>query len=209
MGRKLSGLTVGFLLTLLLAFYLFPPEYDAIIRWLAPFFGPWLRFAFMFLFLVFANPLSYPTVAIIWVIVGLIAGLLCRSHWGAVGVGISIFLLTFLMLIFGVVGMLVPMLTGGSLASLDPIALLGTIPPDVSIFDILSAPVIGPIIESILTGLGDVFGGSGGPTLDIAGLLQTTIINAIVIPAIMNAVILIIAGVIGGTIGRAIKRPED
>jgi hypothetical protein len=208
MGRKLIGLTVGFLLTVLLAFYMFPPEYDAIIRWLAPFFGPWLRFVFMFLFLVFANPLTYTTVAIIWIIVGLIAGLLSRSHGGAVGVGVVIFLLAFLMLVFGVIGMLVPSLLGGGLAGLDPIALLSTIPPDVSIFEIISAPVIGPIVESLLTGLGDIFGGSGGPTLDIAGLLQTVFLNALIVPAIMNAVILIVAGLIGGAIGRAIKRPD-
>ena len=59
MGRKLIGLTIGFLLTIVLAFYLFPTGYGALIRWLAPYFGPWLRFVFMFIFVLFGDFFSF------------------------------------------------------------------------------------------------------------------------------------------------------
>jgi len=208
MGRKLVGVSVGFLLTIVLAFYLFPIEYDALISWLAPFFGPWLRFAFMFLFIIFADPFAYTNVLIIWAIVGLISGLFVRSIWGSIPVAIGIFLLSFIMMIVGFVAMLVPFLTGG-MTDFDFMALLGTMPPGVAL-DIFSAPVLGPIIQSLLGGLGETMGGMGAG-FDFSSIL-TVIQDAIltvIFQAIINFVILVVATAIGGGIGRVIRKPED
>jgi hypothetical protein len=208
MGRKLIGLTVGFLLMIVLAFYLLSPEYDAIIRWLAPYLGPWLRFALMFLILIFADSFTFPTLLIIWVVTGIIAGLLTRSYWGAIPVAISIFALTFLMLVVGFAGVLLPLFMGG--LDIDFAAFFAAIPSDVSILDILSAPVIGPIIEMILGGVGDLFGGGGGGSLGLGAILSSIqgIIVYIILQAVKNFVTLLVCTVIGGGIGRLIKRPQ-
>jgi len=207
MGRKLIGLTVGFLLMIVLAFYLVSPEYDAIVRWLAPYLGPWLRFAFMFLILIFADSFAFPSILIIWVVTGIIAGLLTRSHWGGIPVAIGIFLLTFLMLVVGFAGMLIPLAMGG--LNIDFTAFLAAIPSDVSILDILSAPVIGPIINMLLGGLGDLFGGGGGGSMGLEAILGSIqgIIVYIIIQAVKNFVTLLICTMIGGGIGRLIKKP--
>lgn len=208
MGRKLIGVSVGFLLTIILAFYLFPVEYDTLIGWLAPFFGPWLRFAFMFLFLIFADFAAYPNILIIWAVVGLIAGLFVRSLWGSIPVAIGIFLLAFIMMIVGFIGMLVPLLTGG-LGEFDFFALLGSMPPGVAL-DVFSAPVLGPIIQNLLMGMGEGLPGMGGG-LDISSILtilQDAILS-VIMQAVKNFVVLVVATTIGGGLGRVIRRPED
>jgi hypothetical protein len=204
MGRKLVGVSVGFLLTIVLSFYLFPVEYDALIGWLAPFFGPWLRFAFMFLFIIFADPITYTNVLIIWAVVGFVAGLFARSIWGSIPVAIGIFLLSFIMMIVGFVGMLVPFLTGG-MAEFDFMALLGTMPPGV-ILDIFSAPVLGPIIESLMGGILGM--GTGFDVSSILTVIQDAILS-VIIQAVINLVILVVATAIGGGLGRIIRKPED
>lgn len=207
MGRKLIGLTVGFLLMIVLAFYLVSPEYDAIVRWLAPYLGPWLRFALMFLILIFADSFAFPSILIIWAVTGIIAGLLTRSHWGGIPVSIGIFLLTFLMMVVGFAGMLIPLFMGG--LNIDFMAFFAAIPSDVSILDILSAPVIGDIINMILGSAGEMFGGGGGSLgLDaILGSIQGIIVY-IILQAVKNFVTLLVCTMIGGGIGRLIKKPQ-
>jgi hypothetical protein len=207
MGRKLIGLTVGFLLMIVLAFYLVSPEYDAIVRWLAPYLGPWLRFALMFLILIFADSFAFPSILIIWAVTGITAGLLTRSHWGGIPVSIGIFLLSFLMMVVGFAGMLIPLFMGGP--SIDFMAFFTAIPSDVSILEILSAPVIGPIINMLLGSLGDLFGGGGGGSLGLDAILGSIqgIIVYIILQAVKNFVTLLVCTMIGGGIGRLIKKP--
>jgi hypothetical protein len=205
MGRKLIGLTVGFLLMIVLAFYLVSPEYDAIVRWLAPYLGPWLRFALMFLILIFADSFAFPSILIIWAVTGIIAGLLTRSHWGGIPVSIGIFLLAFLMLVVGFAGMLIPLFMGG--LNVDFMAFFTAIPSDVSILEILSAPVIGPIIQMIIGSVGDLFGGGSLGLDTILGSIQG-IIGYIILQAVKNFVTLLVRTMIGGGIGRLIKKPQ-
>lgn len=209
MGRKLIGLSVGFLLTISIAFFMIPAEYNNIILWLAPYFGPWLRFFLMYMFLIFANPLTFVANIGIWVIIGLIAGLFVRSLWGAIPVAMVIHGLAVLMLIIGLVAMIIPFLTGGG-GGIDPIGMLSSIPPSVSLFDILGAPVIGPLIEAFTGGIGDILGGGGAtdPTA-LLGLLQSYIVGTIVLPAILNYIILMVSTVIGGFIGRLLFPVRD
>jgi hypothetical protein len=205
MGRKLIGLTVGFLLMIVLAFYLVSPEYDAIVRWLAPYLGPWLRFALMFLILIFADSFAFPSILIIWAVTGMFAGLLTRSHWGGIPVSIGIFLLAFLMLVVGFAGMLIPLFMGG--LNVDFMAFFTAIPNDVSILEILSAPVIGPIIQMIIGSVGDLFGGGSLGLDTILGSIQG-IIGYIILQAVKNFVTLLVCTMIGGGIGRLIKKPQ-
>jgi hypothetical protein len=208
MGRKLIGLTVGFLLTIVLTFYLISPEYDAIVRWLAPYLGPWLRFALMFLILIFGDSFTFLSLLIVWAVTGIAAGLLTRSYWGAIPVAICIFLLTFLMLVVGFVGMLIPLFTGGG-PGIDFMAFFAAIPSDVSVLDILSAPVIGPIIQMLIGGFGDLFGGGGGGSMGLEAILGSIqgIIGYIILQAVKNFVTLLVCTIIGGGIGRLIKKP--
>lgn len=207
MGRKLIGLTVGFLLTIAMAFFMLPAQYNNILLWLAPYFGPWFRFVLMYLFIIFAHPLSYLTVLIIWAVIGIISGLFVRTIWGTIPVVIFIFGLTFFMLIVGVIAMIVPLALSGSMGSLDFVALLTNIPPDVSLYDILSAPVIGPLINALTGGIGDVMGGTPLDPSAVLALLQSVLINTIILPAILNFVILLVTAMIGGYIGRLILPP--
>lgn len=208
MGRKLIGLSVGFLLTISIAFFMIPVEYNNIILWLAPYFGPWLRFFLMYMYLIFANPIQNVAIIGIWAVIGIIAGLFVRSIWGAIPVAIFIHGLAFLMLIIGIVAMIIPLLTGGG--SFDPIGMMSSIPPNVSLFDILGAPVIGPLIEAFTGGIGDLIGGGGAtdPTA-LLGLIQGYIVNTIVLPAILNYIILMVTTVIGGFIGRLVFPVRD
>jgi hypothetical protein len=210
MGRKLIGLTIGFFLSIAMAYFLFPASYNEIIYWLAPYLGHWLRFFFMYLFLIFGHPIYYPTVLVAWVVIGLIAGLFVRSIWGTIPVVIFIFGLTFLMMIVGLAAVFLPLILTGAIGSIDFMAMLANIPPGVSLFDILNAPVIGPIISAITGGIGDITGGGGvfDPST-IMGVLQNILVNTIILPVVLNFIILLIAAIIGGVIGRAIFPVHD
>ncbi len=205
MGRKLIGITVGLLLTIVLAFYLFPPQYNALVSWLAPFFGSWLRFAFMFLFILLADPFAYTTVLILWVVVGLVAGLLARSTWGSIGIGIIIFAVAFLLMVLGFANIIIPMVS--DIGSFDFTGLLGAIPPDVSMFDILGSPVIGDIISLLMENMASLPDIMADPT-NILSLILSTFMP-IIINGVKNLIILIVCIFIGGFIGRLIKKPEN
>jgi hypothetical protein len=208
MGRKLIGLSLGFLLTITIAFFMIPAEYNNIILWLAPFFGPWLRFFLMYLFLIFASPLTFLPIIGIWAAIGFITGLFVRSIWGSLPVAIIIFMLTFLMLIVGLVAMIAPLLLGGA-GMLDPMAMLTNIPPNVSLFDVLDAPVIGPIINSITGGVGDLIGGGTTDPSNLFAIIQEILVSTIVLPAILNFIILVVTMMIGGFIGRLLFPVRD
>ncbi len=208
MGRKLIGLSVGFLLTIALAFFLLPPEFNNIIQWLAPYLGPWLRFLLMFVYIIFAHPLTFTSVIIVWAVIGFISGLFVRSIWGTIPVAIFIFGLTFLMLIVGLVAMIIPFLMSG-MGGLDPMSMLANIPPNVSLFDVIDAPVIGPIIDAATGGLGDILGGGLTDPSSLGTLLQSFLVNTIILPAVLNFLILVIAAMIGGFIGRMILPPWE
>ncbi len=210
MGRKLIGLTVGFFLSMAMAYFLFPVSYNEIIYWLAPYLGHWLRFFFMYLFLVFGHPLSYPTVLVAWVIIGLVSGFFVRSIWGTIPVVIFVFGFTFLMMIVGLAAVFLPLILTGAFATIDFMAILTNIPPGVSLFDIITAPVIGPIINAIIGGLGDITGGGGAvdPSI-ILGVLQNILVTTIILPVVLNFIILLVAAIIGGFIGRAIFPVRD
>jgi hypothetical protein len=111
------------------------------------------------------------------------------------------------MMVVGCAGMLIPLFMGGP--SIDFMAFFTAIPSDVSILEILSAPVIGPIINMLLGSLGDLFGGGGGSLgLDvILGSIQG-IIGYIILQAVKNFVTLLVCTMIGGGIGRLIKKPR-
>ncbi len=208
MGRKLIGLSLGFLLTITIAFFMIPTEYNSIILWLAPFFGPWLRFFLMYLFLIFASPMTFLPIIGIWAAIGFITGLFVRSIWGAIPVAMVIFTLTFLMLIVGLIAMIVPLLLAGG-AGIDPLAMLSNIPPNTSLFDVLDAPVIGPIINAITGGIGDLIGGGIPDPGNLLALLQSILMNIIILPAVINFIILVVTMMIGGFIGRLLFPVRD
>jgi len=190
MGRKLIGLTIGFFLTISMAYFLFPAGYSDLLLWLAPYFGPWFRFFLMYLNMYFGNPFLFPTVLIAWVTIGLIAGLFVRSLWGAIPVAILIFALTFIMMLVGLAAAFLPLLLSGGTGGIDFMALLTNIPPEVSVFNILNAPVIGPIMNAITGGLGDITGGGMTDPTAFLGVLQSILIETLVLPAVFNFIIL-------------------
>lgn len=185
-----------------------PAEYNNIILWLAPYFGPWLRFILMYMFLIFANPIQCVANIGIWAFIGIVTGLFVRSIWGAIPVVIFIFGLTFLMLIIGLVAMIIPLLLSGG-GGFDPVGMLSNIPPNVSLFDILGAPVIGPLIESLTGDIGDLIGGGATDPNAFMGLIQGLIVNTIILPAVLNFIILLITAMIGGFIGRLLIPVHD
>jgi hypothetical protein len=118
------------------------------------------------------------------------------------------FTLTFLMLIVGLVAMVVPLIFSGG-AGLDPLAMLSNIPPNTSLFDILDAPVIGPIINTITGGVGDLIGGGTTDPSNLIALLQSILLNTLILPVVINFIILVVTMMIGGFIGRLLFPVQD
>ena len=100
---------------------------------------------------------------------------------------------------------IIPMVS--DIGSFDFAGLLGSIPPEVSMFDILGSPVIGDIISLIMENIATLPEFMGDPT-NILSLLLSTFMP-IIVNGVKNLIILIVCIFIGGFIGRLIKKPED
>jgi hypothetical protein len=107
-------------------------------------------------------------------------------------------------MILGFANIIIPLVT--DLGSFDFVGLLGSIPPDVSMFDILGSPVIGDIINLVMENMASLPEAMGDPT-NILSLILSTFMP-ILINGVKNLIILIICIFIGGLIGRLIKKPE-
>ncbi|MEM2109051.1 MAG: hypothetical protein QW327_00965 [Candidatus Odinarchaeota archaeon] len=174
---------------------LFLPEgYSMLITWFEPVFGLNLT-VILTGFYALIGP--YDDLLHISILIGaaLVGGLIAGSAKGGIAVAISTLFFGFILMVgFGVLSFFTVMTNPTAQAQL--MSLITSPPLGVDIIKILSAPVIGGLVDSIIT---FVLSGMGGG-FDISTLIGT-FIQPLLMALVVNVVLAIVFGAIGGKIG--------
>ena len=186
-GSKYFGWLACLGIVLAAGWFLLPAGYNSLILWLSPELGNYVRPTMVMVNLLIVNPLNNWLSLLIWVGAGFIGGAIAGTKKGAFVVG----LLTWLTCL-GVIAFCVWQLiqTGFMTGGLPPI------PPDASLIDVLSIPLVQTLIGDLMSMLG-VMGGGGA-------------FNpfALILPLVMYFVIPVVVVIIGAILG-AVVRPKE
>ncbi len=194
MGSKLLGWIVSMAMIFGLTLLFLPEGYAMLITWFNPVFGLNLTVILTELYALFGpyNDLTHISILIGAALVG---GLIAGTGKGGIAVAISTLSFGFLLMIgFGVLSVFTVM--GNPTVQAQLMSLVTSPPLGVDIFAILSAPVIGGFVDSLITFI--LSGFSGG--LDISTLISG-VGQPILTALIVNVIIALIMGAIGGKIG--------
>jgi hypothetical protein len=194
--RKIVAYLLGVFLLLLLGAALIHPSLLVIADWLGPMLGSPVYGALTMAFLMLGDPLGYPLLFLIWLVVALVVGIIIRRRIGAVLVGLLIWL-TMLPITASVVFALaqnVPAVmngAGGPLGGLPPL------PSGLTLAKIFEAPIVGKIIKAALSAL----------SVEASGqVLAEQIIRGLVTDFALKPLIMVVGALIGVEIGRLVQR---
>ncbi len=139
LGRYL-GWIAAYLLVLYIGYTQLPPGLKGISDWLSPIFGVHFNTLIVAVYLVFTNPLTYPPLFQLWMIAGLLGGLIAGGRVGrGFMVGLAVFLST-----MGAMG-----LAALSIYRNLSLASFANIPPPPSSFSLVSAAT-GPVASDLI-----------------------------------------------------------
>ncbi len=193
-GSKLLGWIISMAMIFGLTLMFLPEGYAMLITWFNPVFGVNLTII-LTEFYALLGP--YDDLIHISILVGaaLVGGLIAGSGKGGVAVAISTLFFGFLLMAgFGVLSAFTVMSNPTVQAQL--MSLITSPPAGVDIIAILSAPVIGGLVDSLITFILSGFGGG----FDISTLIAS-ILQPIILALIINVIIALITGAVGGKIG--------
>ena len=190
-GSKYFGWLLSLVIVLAAGWFLLPTGYVTLVQWLAPIMGNYVRPTFVMVNILVVNPLGNLIMVAIWVIAGLVGGIMSGTKKGGVLIAFMTWFSCIAIGAFCLIQLLMPIMEGTITMSMPPI------PPGTSLADVLSIPLVQSFISD-LPGLLSSMGGSGsGP--DIVGLVMS-----VAVYVISPLIIAIIGGIVGATL-----RPKE
>ncbi len=204
--RKLLAYPLCVLLAFTLGYLLLHPTLRMIADWLSPLLGSSFLTFIVSAYLTFGDPLTYREILLIWVLSGILCGVIIRRRIGgvstAVGIystisafmGLSLYNLIQRARELGLMG------DGG-----DPFRVIPPLPRGLTIAHLMEAPIIGPLIERLTP-----FMAGGMPPMESMRELLSTLITNILTPILIasaeNTVIVAISTLIGVELGKLLER---
>ena len=219
---KLTGYILGVTASLVIGYYSLSTYYSALLHWLTPYFGSGLAIVMGLMFMYMGDPLHWPILLGVWILLGVIVGLGSRKGRKAVGAAIATYVtvsgvmglaLATLFVSFSGTGLnlsagtgLIQSLSSGSLAP----------PPGTNLYSILTEPILGRFISavSIVTGSLSLGGLSVNPAVVTPALPGGTSIYPVVEKVLLLFVPYIIANfvifvVVADLVGKYANRIID
>jgi len=190
-GSKYFGWLASLVLVLAAGWFLLPTGYVTLVQWLAPVLGNYVRPTFVMVNILVVNPLGNLLMVAIWVIAGLVGGIMSGTKKGGILVAFMTWFSCVAIGAYCLIQFLMPIMEGTITMSMPPI------PPGTSLADVLSIPLIQSFVSDLPGLLASMGGGGSGP--DIAGLIMSVALY-VISP--------LIAAIAGGIIG-AILRPKE
>jgi hypothetical protein len=219
---KLTGYILGVTAALVIGYYSLSTYYSALLHWLTPYFGSGLAIVMGLMFLYMGDPLHWPILLGVWVLLGVIVGLGARKGSKAVGAAIAAYVtvsgvmglaLASLFISFGGTGLnlsagtgLVQSLSSGSLAP----------PPGTNLYSILTEPILGRFISAVSVVTGSL--SLGGLSVNPAVVTQALPGGAPIYPVVEKILLLfvpyiianfVIFVVVAGLVGKYANRIID
>lgn len=189
-SSKYFGWLASLVLVLAAGWFLLPAGYTTLVQWLAPVLGNYVRPTFVMVNILVVNPLGNLLMVAIWVIAGLVGGIMSGTKKGGILIAFMTWISCIAIGAFCLIQFLMPIIDGTITMSMPPI------PPGTSLADILSIPLVQSFVSD-LPGLLASMGGGSGP--DIIGLVMS-----VAVYVISPLIIAIIGGIIG-----AVLRPKE
>lgn len=197
---KFLGWLGGSMIAFGVAYTILPLGYEMIVAWFGPALGYPLRPIIAAFYNLFGDYSDIIHIAI-WASACFVGGLIAARGKGGIVVGFSIFSTMFLLLIaFGLV--MLSTFLNFSTWEIDPAvmsqlqSLAMSPPPGIDIFAIFSIPVIGDLIDFMINTM-MIGGGSFHPSM-----LISLVIEIVAVRLIINLVIALVLGGLGGYISR-------
>lgn len=194
MGSKLLGWLVSLGMVFGLTYMFLPVGYTMLITWFNPVFGINLYVILTEVYILLG---PYEDLLHISILIGaaLVGGLVAGTGKGGIAVAISTLFFGFVLMAgFGVLSFITVWTNPAAQAQL--MSLVTSPPPGVDLVTIISAPVIGDIVDSLITFI--LSGFMGG--FDISAIIST-VLQPLVIAFVINVVLALVFGAIGGKIG--------
>jgi MFS family permease len=201
MGSKLLGFIVSTVIIFAMTFLFLPIGYSMMVQWFGGVF-PGLIVILTEVY-VFLGP--YTDLLHLSIIIGasLIGGLIAGSWKGGIVVVLGTGVLGVILLIaFGVISFAGVFTDPALQAQLS--ALVTTPPPGVDLVTIITAPVIGELVDSLLT---FILGGFGGG-FDLSSILGL-VLQPIILAFVINTILAFVFGAIGGLAGGIILPKKE
>jgi len=157
--RKTAAFLLGVALVLGLGLALLHPSLQLIGVWLTPLLGTQFYVALSLAYMLLADPLMYPVVLFVWLVVAFIGGVIVRTRLGGVLTMLLVWLLVVSMLALSVFG--VAMNIGQMMDEVEGEEALGLLPPipeGMTVSRLMETPVLGEIALDLLDVVGEEAG---------------------------------------------------
>jgi uncharacterized repeat protein (TIGR01451 family) len=154
--RKTAAFLIGVALVLGLGLALLHPSLRLIGIWLTPLLGTQFYVALSLLYLLLADPITYPVVLFVWLAVAFIGGVIVRRRLGGMLTMLFVWLLVVPMLALSVLG--VAMNVGQMMEMVEGEEALGLVPPipeGMTLTRLLETPMLGEIALDLLDMVGE------------------------------------------------------
>ncbi len=205
--RKLLAYPLCVLLAFTLGYLLLHPTLRMIADWLSPLLGSSSLTLIVSAYLTFGDPLAYRGILLIWVLTGILCGVIIRRRLGGVytAVGIYSTISAFMGLsLYNIIQRAreLGLMEGEG----DLLTMIPPLPRGLTIAHLMEAPIIGPLIERITALMA-----GGMPSMEsmreFLSMLITDVLSPILIASAENTVILAVSTLIGVEVGRLLEKP--
>lgn len=204
--RKLLAYPLCVLLAFTLGYLLLHPTLRMIADWLSPLLGSSFLTLIVSAYLTFGDPLAYRGLLLIWVLTGILCGVIIRRRFGGVSTAVGIYstISAFMGLsLYNIIQRAreLGLMKGGG----DLLTMIPPLPRGLTIAHLMEAPIIGSLIERITALMA-----GGMPSLESMGELLSTLITSILSPILIasaeNTVIVAVSALIGVEVGRLLEK---
>jgi len=194
--RKIGAYLLGVFLLLLLGAVLLHPSLLAIADWLGPVIGSSVYGGMTMAFLMIGDPIGYPIILVIWLLVALVVGGIIRRRLGAVLVGLFIWL-TMIPISASLVFVIAQRIQESSQSMTGPLAGLPPIPSELNLATIFNAPIIGDVAKKALLAMSSEAGGQR---------LVEEILSSFIVGIFSKPLIMVVGVLMGVELARLIQK---
>ncbi len=187
-GSKYFGWLAALAIIVLGGWFTLPAAYETLIMVFSPQFGNYMRPTAVMLNLLIINPLNNPIAFALWIVAGLVGGIVAGTKKGGFVVGLVTWLSCLGVIAFCVLQIFQAGISFGTFI----------IPPGYSFADFLGIPIVQTLIDTFLGALTGMSSTGFGPDM----------IMQLIMPLIIYFLIPVITVIIAAIVGAAIRPKE-
>lgn len=193
---KLASYVAGVTALLVLAYYVLSRDYSLLIGWLGPIFGSNVIFPLSIAYMLVGNALKFPMLFLVWIVIGVIVGIIARKGSKAMGSAIAIYFTAWLFLLVSGVVLILGVVNGplsSGLSTLPPL------PSGTSVDAVLREPLLQEILAVVLqiSGISLISGSTVPQSPSLMSFVQANVLTFLPYVILNLAILLVTAYFVG------------